>query len=66
MTSQIDLLGRPPIRKQAAPNADIEIVGPVFAELCKPLSAKGLFRAAKAARKGERDAMKRQRFERHK
>lgn len=63
MTSQVDILGRPPIRKRPASNPDITLEGPGFEELCKPLSAKVLPRAALAASNGEKGALKQQRRE---
>lgn len=61
MTSQIDILGRPPIRKRPERKDYISLEGPGFAELCKPLSAKVLPRSAVAAGNGEKGAMQQQR-----
>lgn len=63
MSTQADILGRPPVRKRPSPNTDITLEGPGFEELCKPLSAKVLPRSALAASNGEKGAMKQQRLE---
>lgn len=39
MTTEADILGRPPIRK-ARRDEGPDLSGPTFAELCRPLSAK--------------------------
>ena len=64
MTSRVDILGRKPCRKKPVQDDEIEITGPSFEELCKPVSASTIPARVLAMSDGNpRGAMKSQRME---
>lgn len=59
MTTEADILGRPPIMRK--PEETTEITGPSFKELCEGISAKKMPSSAIAASGSEQGAEMRQR-----
>ncbi len=54
MTTEADILGRPPVMRPIIRDTIGEIEGPTFAELCAPISARHMSPIPHTGREGDR------------